>query len=432
MKKIILLTAILIISFTSTAFRGCSVSLFDPAFGFIMRAITSGYSSIGDGGDFGAFIIGVGTNGQIVKYYGGDTLRFISKTSGTSQTLNSARIQPTSFEPTIIAVGNNGTIVHSTDNGETWGVSVPVTSANLYSTDLNGVYGYAVGDNGTILLSFNNGANWSQIPSGTVRNLKAIGMHPQFASDVVAVGEKGTILRTSNSGANWVNVGLADTTIDLYSITQKPRSNTNMQNLYVCGSQGKIFKSTNRGANWVLKNSGTANTLRSIYFSSNDSGAVTGDNGTVRMTTDGGETWFSNAEFNSVTGSVASICDVSRPSRTVLAVSDGKIYLASEDPPYIGISNISSEAPKDFSLNQNYPNPFNPVTKIGLKLPKGSFAKLTVYDITGKEIETLVNEQLHAGTYEYEWNGINLPSGVYFYKLEAEGFIQTKKMLMVK
>ncbi len=98
----------------------------------------------------------------------------------------------------------------------------------------------------------------------------------------------------------------------------------------------------------------------------------------------------------------------------------------------IGIININSEIPDNFSLSQNYPNPFNPSTKIRFELPKGSFTKLIIYDVSGKEIETLVNENLHAGVYEYEWNGISLPSGIYFYKFSADNFSETKKMVLIK
>jgi hypothetical protein len=88
--------------------------------------------------------------------------------------------------------------------------------------------------------------------------------------------------------------------------------------------------------------------------------------------------------------------------------------------------------PKTFELNQNYPNPFNPETKIKFGLPKEGNVKLTVFDASGRQIEELVNQKLNAGTFEVTWNGSNLSSGIYFYKLVAEGFAETKKMIMVK
>lgn len=429
MNKIIKL-ALLVSCFISMSFtfhQGCAAT---P----IIELLNNIYwysQGLGEGA-LGTYGIGIGNNGRIVKTYGTDTVNFITKNSGTNQNLNALRVQPTTFEPKMIAVGNNGTIVRSTDSGETWLLPTPVTSANLYGADLNGVYQYAVGDNGTILLSATGGATWGELPSGTTRNFKSIGMHSQSGGTLVIVGEKGTILKTTNSGFNWVNVSLPDTTIDLYSVTQKPRSNSNMQNFYICGSQGKIYKSTDRGTTWVLKNSGTTNTLRCIYFSHDDSGAVTGDNGTVRLTTNGGESWFTDNVFNSVSGSIKSISEMPRSSRTFTAVSDNRVYLVSENPPYIGLNNISSEVPKEFSLSQNYPNPFNPNSKIKFQIAKSGNIKLTVYDLSGKEVEVLVNEELRPGTFEVDFDGSKFASGVYFYKMEAGEFRQTKKMILVK
>ena len=87
-----------------------------------------------------------------------------------------------------------------------------------------------------------------------------------------------------------------------------------------------------------------------------------------------------------------------------------------------------------YSLAQNFPNPFNPVTKIKFDIASHSVGQtfLSVYDITGREISTLINENLQAGSYEVTFDGINLPSGVYFYKLTAGDFTDTKKMLMIK
>jgi uncharacterized delta-60 repeat protein len=98
----------------------------------------------------------------------------------------------------------------------------------------------------------------------------------------------------------------------------------------------------------------------------------------------------------------------------------------------IGIQPISSEIPKSFSLSQNYPNPFNPNTVISFQLAVNSFASLKVFDILGREIATLVNEQLKPGTYEVSWNGSNYPSGVYFYKIVTPEYTESKKMILMK
>ena len=92
----------------------------------------------------------------------------------------------------------------------------------------------------------------------------------------------------------------------------------------------------------------------------------------------------------------------------------------------------TSFVPDRYALDQNYPNPFNPVTKIKFDLPKQGFVSLKVYDILGREIRTLINENKFAGSYIVEFNGSDLPSGVYFYRLEVNGYREIRKMILVK
>jgi len=98
----------------------------------------------------------------------------------------------------------------------------------------------------------------------------------------------------------------------------------------------------------------------------------------------------------------------------------------------IGITQTSHEVPGSYSLSQNYPNPFNPVTRIRFELPTGGNVTLDVYDVTGRKISTLLSSELKAGTYETDFDGFGISSGVYFYRLSSGDFIETKKMLMIK
>jgi hypothetical protein len=100
--------------------------------------------------------------------------------------------------------------------------------------------------------------------------------------------------------------------------------------------------------------------------------------------------------------------------------------------PSVGIQQIFSEIPSGFSLSQNYPNPFNPVTDVGFRIADFGFVSLRIYDITGKEVAVLVNENLKAGTYKYSFDATGLNSGVYFYRLTAGEFSETKKMVLIK
>ena len=98
----------------------------------------------------------------------------------------------------------------------------------------------------------------------------------------------------------------------------------------------------------------------------------------------------------------------------------------------VSVDDESSINNFDFNLNQNYPNPFNPSTKINFSIPNTGNVELNVYDSKGSLVSKLVNQKLNAGVYEYEFNAVNLPSGAYFYRLNAENFVQTKRMILVK
>lgn len=98
----------------------------------------------------------------------------------------------------------------------------------------------------------------------------------------------------------------------------------------------------------------------------------------------------------------------------------------------VGIQTISTEVPKIFSLSQNYPNPFNPVTRIQFAVPKNEMVSIKVYDLLGKEVAVLVNEQKSAGTYEVDFNGSLLSSGVYFYRMQSGYFSDIKRMVVIK
>lgn len=98
----------------------------------------------------------------------------------------------------------------------------------------------------------------------------------------------------------------------------------------------------------------------------------------------------------------------------------------------VGIEQVSGEIPVKFSLSQNYPNPFNPATTISFEIPKSEFVILTISDALGREVETILSKQLNPGTYQAEWNAANYPSGVYYYKLSAGEYTETKKMVLIK
>ena len=96
------------------------------------------------------------------------------------------------------------------------------------------------------------------------------------------------------------------------------------------------------------------------------------------------------------------------------------------------VEEITSDIPVQFELMQNFPNPCNPNTNIQFALPERSFVKLDVFNSLGEKIKTLISEEFDAGTYNYDWNANGLPSGVYFYTLNAGNFVDTKKIVLLK
>jgi hypothetical protein len=127
---------------------------------------------------------------------------------------------------------------------------------------------------------------------------------------------------------------------------------------------------------------------------------------------------------------------------SIFADNSGNVYAAGMSAldyavvkyaPLTGIQNQNqNEMPDNFSLEQNYPNPFNPNTNIEFNISKGGIVKLTVYDAAGRLVEELLNKDLSSGSYTVNFNAGKLSSGAYFYRLDAEGFTSTKKMLLVK
>jgi hypothetical protein len=99
---------------------------------------------------------------------------------------------------------------------------------------------------------------------------------------------------------------------------------------------------------------------------------------------------------------------------------------------FVGITQSSNEVPAEFRLLQNYPNPFNPVTNIKFSIPKASFVKLVVCDVTGKQVAELVNRHMNAGFYTQDFDASHLASGVYFYRVTADNFTDVKKMILIK
>ena len=201
-------------------------------------------------------------------------------------------------------------------------------------------------------------------------------------------------------------------------------------------STGGILKTTNGGDNWFrVLNCGK--TIYNILFTDLNNGFAIGEKN-FYYTTNGGNNWtYSFIGLNNT------LFNLYKTSENILFAtgSEGKIYKSTNyGGIFIGINNNEIIIPNEIRLFQNYPNPFNPSTKIKFEIPRrspaGAFGDdkvvLKVYDILGKEIETLVNEKLNPGTYEVTFNASQYPSGVYFYRLQAGDYNESKKMILLK
>jgi len=249
-----------------------------------------------------------------------------------------------------------------------------------------------------------------------------------FTSAITGYTVGARIVGTTNGGTSW---NILDSSLNhgiLYSIFF-PNSTTG----FTTGESGAIFRTTD-GVNWIPLTSNTSLSLNSVYFTSYNTGYVSGQSGIILKTTNSGTNWI-----NQNTGSLADFNAIFFPSAdTGYAIGSNGTILKTTTGGITFVNPISTEISNQFSLSQNYPNPFNQTTKIRFALPKNSFAKIVVYDALGREVETLVNDQLNAGTYEAEWNASNFASGVYYYKLVVGdntnngGFVDTKKMVLVK
>jgi hypothetical protein len=350
-----------------------------------------------------------------------------------------------------------GHIFFSTNDGISWSLadssgvfggvkSIVISESNLLiGTDRRGTY-----------LSTNNGYSWSPagLSSHIVYSLAILGSNI-FAGAGDAYFNKNYIFRTSNYGTNW------DT---IYN------SNSNAINcLTISGSKifagtgnGDILYSTNNGNNWITINGFTVSSINTILIQganiyigtygdglwySSDNGINWNYKGLINRniralsfygsilfagTLDGGFYLSTNNGTNWVNDGVFQInAMVLSNNYVIIAPYSGTLYKRHLQD-FINIKNISLIIPNKFELYQNYPNPFNPITKIQFNVSKTSDIILKVFDLTGKEISTLINEKLNPGTYETQWNANEYSSGIYFYRLETGDYRETKRMILIK
>jgi photosystem II stability/assembly factor-like uncharacterized protein len=370
------------------------------------------------------------------------------------------------FDENNLFIGGRGTLLKSTNGGTNWRLKLR-DSLYFYGIPvfINSNTGFLYMQHNIIKTS-NGGENWYQI-NGVFPNLIR---HMCFTNEnnLWVVGDSGMIMKTTNSGVSWENKSISDS-LTVYKI------NIINNNIFV-STLGRLLKSTNSGNNWLdvqldtlffsyevyflnsqigwviptsdirfyktfdggntwikyyrqIENS--LPTLRSYFTNENTGYAVTSSYyyGLIK-TTNSGFNWFICSTFvnnNQMTSNVAFLNE-----NTGWVVGYGGLICKTTNAGSTFISINNQNIPDGYSLSQNYPNPFNPSTNIKYQITNNSFITLKVYNILGKEVATLVNEKLSAGTYEVTFECSGLTSGIYFYRLTCGDFSETKKMVLLK
>ncbi len=189
-----------------------------------------------------------------------------------------------------------------------------------------------------------------------------------------------------------------------------------------------VYVSSDLGNNWLPINNGlpSSKNVTSLFFNGDTIYASLKPGGIYRATIQN-QTWFpyndglTNLNVNYVYGSNNYL--YSGATYGGFFRRQANIFNSIE---------YNSEVIKEFMLYQNYPNPFNPITNVKFSILNSGDVKIVVYDVMGREVQTLVNERLQPGTYEAMFDGSMLNSGVYFYKMLTDGFAETKKMILIK
>ncbi len=222
----------------------------------------------------------------------------------------------------------------------------------------------------------------------------------------------------------------------------------------------KFYKTTDGGDSWFLTLTMPGAFVTALHFFNENTGLAAGDYNEILKTTDGGYNWTTTGFYdrgykiqflNSLTGYLGSSKTTDGGNTWFKQNFEGTDFdFVTSEIGYgiggygailkttdgggvsVGILNTTTTEAKNYSLSQNYPNPFNPETKIQFSIPKNGFVKIIVYDLLGREVNELVNEFKQQGSYGISFNGANLSSGIYFYKLITDDFIETKKMILIK
>lgn len=377
-----------------------------------------------------------------------------------------------------VAVGQGGTVIKTTDAGIEW--MLTYSNIDIWMNDVKfdrntpGVV-WAAGMGGVIIKSTDDGNTWTVVrpfdaPDHTIRG---IGIAPGIPGFATFIGYAGTYFETYNGGETFVQ--RFDIPFTMHSMDYSPNYMVDGRAI-ISGTDGRVWNTTNHGTTWVARNTNRYDFMNDVVFITPEVALICGNNGTILRSTNFGKNWTVNLQYLTIEhlrsidayGNIVSICGdngkiltsadggvifVDQPhgdNRHLYGVSlressvgvvvgeigsagSGALLYTSMNGMTVGVSHNGSELPQRYSLSQNYPNPFNPHTKIDFTIPESSRISLIIYDITGKEVKRLIDNEIRpASKYTVNFNAGNLTSGVYFYKLIAGNFISTKKLILLK
>ncbi|MFZ1517511.1 MAG: YCF48-related protein [Ignavibacteriaceae bacterium] len=320
----------------------------------------------------------------------------------------------------VIAVGSNGLVSKTTNGGTSW-IHSAMGGAQLYSVAYpDSDVAYTCGSDGNIFNTTDGGINWNLNTFGTTQ------LWSIFFTDSLTgwAGGDMQILHTTNGGQDWNTQIFNPNSLGLNSIYF-----INDSLGWGVGFGGFILNTIDGGINWSEQNSNTSRHLYSVFFANYSIGWAVGSYGAIIKTTDGGNSWYN--QESGTTEDLNSVYFINADTGFICGMNGSLLYTTDGGGVISSVENRNNQL-TNYSLLQNYPNPFNPSTTISYQLPKTGNVSLKVFDVLGKEIATLVNEEKPSGSYNVEFNVYGLASGIYYYQIKAGEFIQTKKMILLK
>jgi hypothetical protein len=324
-------------------------------------------------------------------------------------------------------VGDSGNIVRTTDGGTSWTPQSSGTTAGLFGvsfTDAN--TGTAVGSGGTIFRTTDGGTNWTPQSSGTGHSLKGVSF--MDANSGTAVGGAGTIVRTTDGGTNW--------TPQLSGQTWRLRGvSFTDANTGTAVGDGAILRTLNGGVPVELTSFTATANGKEVKLNWSTATETNNQGFEIQRKLDN-YVWdkIGFVEGHGTTTEPQEYLYIDELNGVNAASIAYRLKQLDFDGSYeysyvVFVNNLS---PVDYGISQNFPNPFNPVTTISYSLPIKSQVELVVYNTLGEKVKQLVIGEKEAGSYSVELNATSLASGVYFYRLQAGSYIETKKMVLMR